>query len=61
MVCLCSIRVLINELDGGPQNSELEFWLYQGFYPRLFHTSLILLLAILALGMTLADLGTATV
>jgi hypothetical protein len=40
MVCLCSIRVLINKIEVGPQNSEFECWLYQGFfYPRLLHIS----------------------
>jgi hypothetical protein len=34
IVCLCSFRVLINEIDFGQQNSEFEFWLYQGFLPQ---------------------------
>ena len=64
MVCLCSIRVLINKIEVGPQNSEFECWLYQGFFIPdccTYHVVLSLILAILALVMKLAGLGTAPV
>jgi hypothetical protein len=63
MVCLCSLRVLINEIDVGPQNSEFGRFVI----PRVLildcftYVVLSLLLGILALRMKLAGLGTATV